>query len=407
MSAHHHTELHNAGPGHRGVSRGNGDLRTGLKRKPESTYPRVSGARYSQDALHEHAIASEDLFLHTLSVERKRSERSGDAFMLVVLRSAELFQGKSAKSIIGQFQEGVLSVIREIDVAGWYEDQAALGVIFTEIGKADETVVTAILERLTVALRSSLNPEHVEKVAVSCHIFPDEAIDGHGNGDKMRFYPDVPRIEKHRWSARMMKRSIDIVGSLIAILVLFPVALIIAALIKLTSKGPVLFRQQRIGQYGAPFTFLKFRSMYVNNDAKIHQEYVAKLIAGNVKAESGVPAFKIKNDPRVTRIGHFLRRTSLDELPQFFNVLKGDMSLVGPRPPLPYEVGSYDLWHRRRVLEVRPGITGLWQVNGRSRVTFNEMVRLDLNYARNWSIALDLKILCKTPKAVLAGEGAY
>jgi lipopolysaccharide/colanic/teichoic acid biosynthesis glycosyltransferase len=113
------------------------------------------------------------------------------------------------------------------------------------------------------------------------------------------------------------------------------------------------------------------------------------------------------NDPRITRIGRFLRRSSLDELPQFINVLKGDMSLVGPRPPLAYEYQEYDLWHRRRVLEVKPGITGLWQVNGRSRVSFNEMVRLDLRYARSWSIWLDVQILIKTPLAVLFGDGAY
>ena len=119
------------------------------------------------------------------------------------------------------------------------------------------------------------------------------------------------------------------------------------------------------------------------------------------------PVYKMKNDPRVTRVGRFLRRLSLDELPQFFNVLKGDMSLVGPRPPLAYEYEEYDVWHRRRVLEIKPGITGLWQVNGRSRVGFDDIVRLDLRYARGWSLWLDLKILAQTPRAVLFGDGAY
>jgi lipopolysaccharide/colanic/teichoic acid biosynthesis glycosyltransferase len=150
--------------------------------------------------------------------------------------------------------------------------------------------------------------------------------------------------------------------------------------------------------------------MHANNDLKIHQEFMKNLISGSYEGKSDgstKKVFKMTNDPRITRIGRFLRRSSLDELPQFFNVLMGEMSLVGPRPPLFYEYKEYDLWHRRRVLEVKPGITGLWQVNGRSRVSFNEMVRLDLRYARSWSLLLDLQILIKTPLAVIFGDGAY
>jgi lipopolysaccharide/colanic/teichoic acid biosynthesis glycosyltransferase len=150
------------------------------------------------------------------------------------------------------------------------------------------------------------------------------------------------------------KRVMDILGSALAIVLFSPVFLIIAIAVKATSRGPVLFRQRRLGQYGNSFVFLKFRSMYVNN-------------------------------LRITSVGAFLRKTGLDELPQFFNVLKGEMSLIGPRPPIPYEVEAYDFWHRRRLLEAKPGITGLWQVSGRSRVRFDDMVRLDLQYARNWS----------------------
>jgi len=177
----------------------------------------------------------------------------------------------------------------------------------------------------------------------------------------------------------------------------------------LTSRGPILFRQQRIGEHGTAFTFLKFRSMYVNNDASKHKEYVRQLIAGEAAKHTngaGEGIFKLTNDPRITPVGNFLRRTSLDELPQFINVLRGDMSLVGPRPPVPYEVEAYATWHRRRLLEAKPGITGLWQVEGRSRVGFDDMVRLDLRYARNCSPWLDLKILVQTPKAVIAGNGA-
>jgi lipopolysaccharide/colanic/teichoic acid biosynthesis glycosyltransferase len=171
-----------------------------------------------------------------------------------------------------------------------------------------------------------------------------------------------------------------------------------------------LFQQKRIGQLGTPFTFLKFRSMYTNNDSSEHKEYVRQLIAGQAEKKaangSGEGVFKLTNDPRITPVGRILRRSSLDELPQLINVLRGEMSLVGPRPPVPYEVEAYATWHRRRLLEAKPGITGLWQVEGRSRVEFDDMVRLDLRYARDCSPLLDLKILLQTPKAVMSGDGA-
>jgi lipopolysaccharide/colanic/teichoic acid biosynthesis glycosyltransferase len=184
----------------------------------------------------------------------------------------------------------------------------------------------------------------------------------------------------------------------------------VALAIKLTSKGPVFFRQQRIGQFGRRFMLLKLRSMFVGNDPSIHQEYVKQLIAAGADPQHKAPngkVFKLVNDPRITKVGAFLRRTSLDEIPQFINVFLGDMSLVGPRPPIAYEIEAYDLWHRRRVLEAKPGITGLWQVKGRSRVTFDEMVRLDLQYATTWSPWMDVKILLRTPAAVVNGDGAY
>lgn len=149
--------------------------------------------------------------------------------------------------------------------------------------------------------------------------------------------------------------------------------------------------------------------MFVNSDPSVHMEYVKRFIAAQVdtRTPNGPAVYKLTQDPRVTRIGAFLRMTSLDEIPQFVNVLLGHMSLVGPRPPLPYEFASYNVWHRKRLLSVKPGITGLWQVEGRSQVTFDEMVRLDLKYARSWSLWLDIKILLKTPGAVLTGVGAH
>jgi lipopolysaccharide/colanic/teichoic acid biosynthesis glycosyltransferase len=205
-----------------------------------------------------------------------------------------------------------------------------------------------------------------------------------------------------------LKRGLDIAGSLALLILLAPLFLLIAALVKLKSPGPVFFRQIRVGEMRKPFTCLKFRTMHVNNDDAIHQRFVSSFIKSGAEAqEAGKKGvFKIVNDPRVTAIGNILRKTSLDELPQLWNVFRGDMSLVGPRPAVPYEVAQYQPWHCRRVLEAKPGITGLWQVNGRSRTTFDEMVRLDLRYAKARSLWTDVRILLATPKAVIAGKGA-
>jgi exopolysaccharide biosynthesis polyprenyl glycosylphosphotransferase len=195
----------------------------------------------------------------------------------------------------------------------------------------------------------------------------------------------------------VMKRTVDILLSLAAITVSLIPMLLVAIAIKLDSPGPVLFRQPRVGKNGKIFTCFKFRSMYVNAD-----EMLEKIRHMN---ETGGITFKMSNDPRRTRVGKFIRRTSLDELPQFFNILLGQMSFVGPRPPLPREVERYDDWHYRR-LEVTPGLTGLWQVSGRSNLSYEDMVKLDIYYAEHWSIWLDLKIMFKTVPAVMAGDGA-
>lgn len=197
-----------------------------------------------------------------------------------------------------------------------------------------------------------------------------------------------------------LKRILDITGALFGIIFFLPFSLIISAAIKATSKGPVLFKQRRIGYRGKAFTFLKFRTMKTDSKDQIHKDYIKKYIEGkNAEINNGSdeePLFKLNNDPRVTKIGRFLRKTSLDELPQFLNVLGGSMSLVGPRPPIPYEVELYQPWHLRRIMETKPGITGLWQVTDRNKTTFDNMVRLDLRYVRNQSIFLDLKIILKT-----------
>ncbi len=208
---------------------------------------------------------------------------------------------------------------------------------------------------------------------------------------------------------KFVKRLSDIVISAVALIVLSPLFILIFLLIKLDSRGSVLFRQERVGMDGRIFLCYKFRTMQANADERIHREAYRKNIEGNREANAGNdknPVFgKVKNDPRITGVGKFLRRTSLDELPQFLNVLKGDMSVVGARPPIPYEVEEYDVRHRKR-LDMKPGITGLWQVSGRNRLAFEEMVRIDLFYIENWSLWLDLKIILLTLPAVLRGDGA-
>jgi len=204
----------------------------------------------------------------------------------------------------------------------------------------------------------------------------------------------------YRGANRILKKSFDIIGGLLLILVLSPVLLTVAVAIKLTGDGPVFFRQDRVGLHGQAFRMIKFRSMQVDAEARLDKLRSEQRDVGNVVL------FKLKNDPRVTPIGRFLRRFSLDELPQLFNVVAGDMSLVGPRPPLKDEVDHYQGHERRRLL-VKPGITGLWQVSGRSDLTWHDSVQLDMYYVENWSITGDLVILWKTAKAVLSSAGAY
>ncbi len=207
--------------------------------------------------------------------------------------------------------------------------------------------------------------------------------------------------------ARVLKRSFDLVISALAIVLLFPLWLLSALLIKLDSKGPVFYSQERVGMDGRLFLLYKFRTMKAGADSEPHREYQRAFIAGRAEANLGSdhkPTYKLQADPRITRVGKLLRRTSLDEVPQLLNVLMGDMSIVGPRPPIPYEVEAYELWHRKR-LDMKPGLTGLWQVSGRNRLPFEEMVRLDLFYIENWTLLLDLKIILRTGFVMLGGEG--
>jgi lipopolysaccharide/colanic/teichoic acid biosynthesis glycosyltransferase len=364
-----------------------------------------------QNLLASKDILSEEAFRRMISLERKRSERTQRPFVLLLMDTGRTQPTEKNGRILLDIVFALESATRETDVMGWYETNAAVGVMFTEIMLENNLILSAILARISQVLRGRLTSEQFSQIKFSFHLFPEEwDASNPERQSNPTLYPDLHKRDGANRLGRAMKRGMDILGSLLLLALFSPVFLAIAAVIKLTSRGPILFRQQRMGEHGTAFTFLKFRSMYVDNDASQHKEYVRKLIVGQATKQptngAGEGIFKLTNDPRITPVGEFLRRTSMDELPQFLNVLRGDMSLVGPRPPVPYEVEAYATWHRRRLLEAKPGITGLWQVQGRSRVGFDDMVRLDLRYARSCSPWLDLKILAQTPRAVIAGNGA-
>lgn len=358
------------------------------------------------------SILDEDSFQRMISLERKRTERSRKPFLLMLLDLGPCAPSLRNDRVLDKILSALSLATRETDVTGWHKNNSVVGVMFTEISINDRgSILGTMMTRVSETLRSNLNLEQFHRISLSFHLFPEDwDHDLPQKPSNPALYPELEKRDKARKAFGFLKRAMDVTGSILALTVFSPLFLAIAAAIKLTSKGPVFFRQERVGQHGKSFVFLKFRSMRVGNDPSAHKEYVTKLIAGRAerKASSGGGAgvYKLTNDPRVTKVGAFLRRTSLDELPQFLNVLCGEMSLVGPRPALGYEVEAYDIWHRRRVLEAKPGITGLWQVNGRSRVEFDDMVRLDLRYARSWSPWMDVKILLRTPAAMF-GEGAY
>ncbi|MGA2357387.1 MAG: sugar transferase [Terriglobales bacterium] len=364
-----------------------------------------------QNLLDSQEILSEEAFRRMLSLERKRSERSERPFVLLLIETGRNQPGDKQGRDLLDVLSALQGATRETDVTGWYTTNSVVGIMFTEIILENNAVLSTILSRIGAALRDRLDTDQFSRIKFSFHVFPDDwDAQDPDRPSNLTLYPDLEERQETNRLRLATKRLIDVLGSLSLLVMLSPVFLVIAAAIKLTSRGPVLFRQKRIGEHGTPFTFLKFRSMHINNDASEHKEYVRQLIAGQAEKKSangnGLGVFKLTDDPRITPVGRILRRSSLDELPQLINVLRGEMSLVGPRPPVPYEVEAYATWHLRRLLEAKPGITGLWQVHGRSRVEFNDMVRLDLRYARNCSPWLDMKILLQTPKAVIGGDGA-
>lgn len=349
-------------------------------------------------------------FHRMMSLERKRTERSRMPFVLMLLDAGAELTADTSSQRFGRMVEALTHLVRETDFVGWYETNSVIGVVFSGLADADrEAVVSTISQRMQSLAVQYLTADQLQRVTVSFHMFPEEWDSPKESRNNPTLYPELLQRNTAQKALRTVKRTMDIVGSILLLFFGSPIFILIAIAVKVTSPGPVFYRQQRTGQYGIPFYLLKFRSMHVGNDSGVHKQYVQQLIAGTASRQDTSTrhkaVYKLTRDPRVTLVGRFLRKTSLDELPQFFNVLKGEMSLVGPRPPIDYEVERYEVWHRRRLLEAKPGITGLWQVNGRNRLSFDDMVRLDLRYAKMWSPWLDLAILLRTPKAML--EGAH
>ena len=365
-------------------------------------------------------------FRAAVVTERKRSERSGKPFLLLLLDFTPFFTkshrfDSSAEKIdlrtsFHKFIDILGISLRGIDVMGWYDKGKILGMIFPE---TDLSSKDALLNKVRAHLNFTLGESQSSLAQMHCFCFPaNNTCDGDGaqtqnERDELYFYPDSCDGEISQMVSCGLKRLLDITGSLFGLILFLPFFIIIPILIKFDSDGPVFFRQKRVGFSGRNFTFLKFRSMYVGGDDSVHRDYVKRLIHDGAAAQNGGDnnesgaVYKITNDPRVTAVGRFLRRTSLDELPQFINVFLGQMSLVGPRPAIPYETQEYELWHRCRILDVKPGITGIWQVEGRSRTTFEEMVRMDMRYCRSKTFWLDLKLIFKTPFALIGARGAF
>ena len=360
-----------------------------------------------------YGLLREDYFNAMLCQERKRSERSLEPIILLEMTGSSLSTDQGGNPLLRTVLTTLLSSIREVDRCGWLQQGSSVGVLFT--GFSRDSVVSSresIVDKIIGALRRNLSGKELQELWISIHVFP-ECLDRGKSTDNVdrEFYPDLARQSGRRAVMEVAKRGVDILGSLFGLALFAPLMAVIVLLVRIDSPGPVLFRQQRVGRFGRSFTFLKFRSMYHRSSDLAHRRFVTGFIRGTMAAVpnngEGQPVFKLIDDPRITPVGRWLRKTSMDELPQFFNVLRGDMSLVGPRPPIPYEFAEYDAWHRNRTLAVRPGITGLWQVSGRSSTSFDVMARMDIKYVREWSLWMDLKILLRTPMAVLSRKGAY
>ena len=339
-------------------------------------------------------------FLRALQREKRRAERSKSPLSMAV------FKAVSDSHASGRQVDRLLNCLgaakRETDFLGHLDDD----VIAVLLPDTNAPGLQRFLDRVSFT-SDGLVP------AASSATYPDQLFDQIAAERSSSAGPrplQAQSLSTSREHGYALKRWLDIFGAIVALVVLSPLMLITALTIQLSSPGPIIFRQVRLGRGGVPFVMYKFRSMTANADDQIHRNFVSGLIKGAAQSagdsDDRGPQYKMKSDPRITRIGRFLRKTSIDEVPQFFNVLRGDMSLVGPRPPVTYEAERYEAWHLRRVLEMRPGMTGIWQVEGRSKVSFDDMVRMDLQYLRTCSLRFDISILLRTLPVVISGVGA-
>src|SRR5256885_47456 len=357
-------------------------------------------------------LLPENAFVSMLYQERRRAERAKRRFVLVLVDVRKALSSDHKDRTLGALNHAISQSTRETDIIGWYVENEVIGLIGTELGEADNQLIEKkFLDKIRKMCRAVLGTERTASISVSFHFFPEEYNEGdNDHSANTALYPEFNKKDEQRQFALGIKRGIDVLGSLAALLLFAPVFAAISLAIKLSSKGPVFFKQERLGEYGKTFTVFKFRSMRTDCGTRIHQQYVSQFIAGKADGatpEGQKPVFKIQKDPRITRVGQFVRKTSLDELPQFWNVLRGDMSLVGPRPPIAYEFRAYDLWHRRRVLEIKPGITGLWQGKGRSPTPVGGMVAPDRQNAREWAIWVGLRNIFQTPAPAIFGGSAH
>jgi lipopolysaccharide/colanic/teichoic acid biosynthesis glycosyltransferase len=351
-------------------------------------------------SLVDECFLSPDEFRIQLRREKRRVERSSAPLSVILFQLNDSVL--SNKFQLKNFLDSIKNRTRETDIKGWVDSKTIGAMLPDTDGDGMKKCLSSITRGISPQLCSIINGSYPDSLF-------EELLDDSKTAPGFSPF-DLDQITTGRSAAHFFKRCLDLFGSLVGLILFLPLMVLTAVAIKISSPGPVIFRQTRLGRGGKRFSFYKFRSMYVENDDRCHREFVAGLIEGKHEllnqGEKNRPVFKIINDHRITPVGRAIRRLSIDELPQFFNVLKGEMSLVGPRPPIPYEVERYKPWHLRRILEIKPGITGLWQVDGRSRTSFDEMVRLDLQYLMIWSFWLDLKILLKTIKAVIGTKGA-
>jgi diguanylate cyclase (GGDEF)-like protein len=389
---------------------------------------------------------NEQYFIHRLRQEKRRAERTDAPLAIVVFDFSAYVKSLNGGSKISKVGQCITNNTREIDIKAHINGNKIV-ILMPQTAPDKASLVGEKIKNCLESLLHEHHPQHQIALPYRIETYPAfktpvayenqlSVEHAHHTDDRQlsqtyfkmswpssnslteaavieesQSFSDIQeRVTQIQWQLTI-KRIIDFIGAAIGLFVFSPVLLLIALAIKITSPGPVLFRQERLGYRGNKFMFLKFRSMYHDCDDSIHKEYMTKFINKNNEKhsdKSGNCSFhKMTNDPRITPLGKILRKTSLDELPQLYNVLCDEMSLVGPRPPIAYEVDRYSSWHKRRIFEVKPGITGLWQVEGRSTLTFDEAVRLDIQYAENWNLLLDLKIILKTFKVVFSGKGAY